>query len=178
MNRNFLFPLVFSFTAILLGSCKPEGRKGGFDEAAEKKEVWKAVETRFYSWKENDFEAHMSVYHPDWRRWTPDSRILMKKEDFTGLWNTMKDREQVIEMKLEPGEIVFYGNGDIAVAHFISTESYLWIGPEETNARGEAVERGSAHTVSMRWSDVMVKEDGKWLYVGGHRDGGTLPEGD
>jgi hypothetical protein len=30
----------------------------------------------------------------------------------------------------------------------------------------------------MRWSDVMVKEGGQWLYVGGHRDGGSIENED
>ena len=176
MIRIFLKWWAVSLVIGLLGSCDPGHREDDFSEAEEKKEVWKAVEKRFYTWKDNDFEAHMSVYHPDWHRWSLDSRKLMKKGDFTSLWNTMKDNEQAIDRRLEPVDIQFYCDGKMAIVHFISTESYLWIGQEETTPAGEVLGRGSAHTSTMRWSDVMVKEDGKWLYVGGHRDGGYLED--
>ena len=174
MIRIFLRLFSVAFAAGLLWSCNPQGQDDMFSEADQKKEVWKAVEKRFYSWKDNDYEAHMSVYHPDWRRWSLNSRKLMKRDDFTSLWNTMKDNEQVIDLDLEPVEITFYNGGRTAIVHFISTESFLWIGQEETNTTGKTIGRGSVQTSTMRWSDVMVKEDGKWLYVGGHRDGGSI----
>ena len=86
----------------------------------------------------------------------------------------MKNDEQVIDMELEPVEIKFYCDGDMAIAHFLSTESFLWTGASKTNDDGEFIERGSVLTTTMRWSDVMVRENGKWLYVGGHRDFGSL----
>lgn len=176
--KKFIFnllPVLFIIT--MVAGCKQATEPGsGFNEQEEKEAVWKAVETRFYTWRDNDFEGHMQVYHPEWRRWSLNSRKLMRKDDFTGLWDTMKNDEQVIDMKLEPVEIRFYCNGEMAIAHFISTESFLWTGEARTNDDGEKVERGNVEKVVMRWSDVMVKENGKWLYAGGHRDFGYLPE--
>ena len=175
MYKTLTTILLFLAGTVYLGSCnRVEQNPDGFDESKEKKAVWKAVETRFYSWKDNDYDAHMAVYHPEWRRWSLNSRKLMKKDDFTGLWEMMKNDEQVIDMELEPVEIKFYCDGDMAIAHFLSTESFLWTGASKTNDDGEFIERGSVLTTTMRWSDVMVRENGKWLYVGGHRDFGSL----
>lgn len=177
MNRIIINLLPALFIILAFGACKQATEPASdFNEADEKKAVWEAVETRFYTWRDNDLEGHMQVYHPDWRRWALNSRQLMKKEDFIGLWDTMKADEQVIDMELEPVEIRFYCNGEMAIAHFISTESLLWTGNARTNNDGGKVERGNVEKVVMRWSDVMVKEDGQWLYVGGHRDFGRLPE--
>ena len=85
MNKTLTTILLFLAGTVYLGSCnRVEQNPDGFDESKEKKAVWKAVETRFYSWKDNDYDAHMAVYHPEWRRWSLNSRKLMKKDDFTG----------------------------------------------------------------------------------------------
>jgi hypothetical protein len=160
------------FSLLMISCGQQQHVKQEVDEATLKKEVWKAVETRFNTWRDNDYEGHMAVYHPDWRRWSPDSLFLMKKEDFTGLWDMMKSEEQLVDLELEPVEIMLYNNGNMAIAHFVSTESFVWTGDQKTDDKGRRIERGSLQTVIMRWSDVMVKEDGRWLYVGGHRDFG------
>jgi hypothetical protein len=177
MRKALPIILLLMAGAAFLGSCsRTNNNPGNFDEQREKEAVWKAVETRFYSWKDNDYDAHMAIYHPEWRRWSLNSRELMKKDDFIGLWEMMKNDEQVVDMTLEPVEIKFYCDGDMAIVHFLSTESYLWTGTSKSDDDGELIERGSVLTTTMRWSDVMVREKGKWLYVGGHRDFGSLEE--
>ena len=32
-------------------------------------EVWQVVEKRNSTWKENDFNGHMAIYHPDFKRY-------------------------------------------------------------------------------------------------------------
>ena len=177
MKSIATLPLAAILAMLIAASCSREqGNNQVFNESEAKKEVWEAVATRFSTWKDNDFDGHMAVYHPLFRRWSLDNTKLMTKEDFKGLWDQMKNNEQVIDMELEPVEIVFYDSGNMAIVHFLSTESFVWTGDAKTNDTGEIIQRGSVETVTMRWSDVMVKEDGKWLYVGGHRDYSGLPD--
>lgn len=177
MKNDLIRTVAISLIFLFIYSCGGDRNSSvNFDESEAKKEVWKAVETRFFSWKDNDYDAHMAVYHPEWRRWALSTKHLMNKDDFINLWDTMKNNEQVISMELEPVEIQFFGDGSLALVHFISTESYLWTGPTKTDDQGKVFERGSVHTVSMRWSDVMVNEEGRWLCAGGHRDYSFLRE--
>jgi hypothetical protein len=177
MKNDIIRTAAISLILLFIYSCGRDGNGSpDFNKAEAEKEVWKAVEKRFVSWKDNDYDAHMAVYHPEWRRWSLSTRQLMKKEDFINLWDTMKNNEQVISMELEPEEIQFFGDGSFALAHFITTETFLWTGNSKTDDQGRVFERGSVHTVKMRWSDVMVKEEGRWLCAGGHRDFSFLRE--
>ena len=54
-----------------------QGSNERIDEDSIKEEVWKVVEKRNSTWVENDFEGHMSIYHPDFRRWSLHSKMLM-----------------------------------------------------------------------------------------------------
>ncbi|MHC4946849.1 MAG: YybH family protein [Planctomycetota bacterium] len=138
--------------------------------------VWKAVDVRNATWRENDFEGHMAVYHSDFRRWTLHSPKLMTKPEFAALWNSIKRNEQVISLEVEPEEVVFYAGGDVAIAHDTIHETWKWIGDEKTNGEGRAVRKGDIQSGSLRFSDVFVDVDGNWRYVGGHRDRMALKE--
>lgn len=85
--RVFLFLMISSvsyFTVLAQETNKLN------EEESIKEEVWKVVEKRNSTWAENDFEGHMSIYHPDFRRWTLHSKVLMTKDIFASFWNDIK----------------------------------------------------------------------------------------
>ncbi|MEK6153544.1 hypothetical protein WIW50_09800 [Flavobacteriaceae bacterium 3-367] len=166
---------ILGFVAIVFLSCnnkKEESPK--LNKAEIEKELWKAIEARFYSWRDNNYDAHMETYHPHWRRWSLTSKKLLKKEGFINLWDYVKKNEEVIEMELEPIEFTIMGNGETAIVHFVSKETFKWIGPSEPSIYGEYMEKDSIYTGTLRWSDVLVKVNGKWQCIGGHRDKSQL----
>lgn len=137
------------------------------DWTSVQREVWDAVETRVAAWAEDDLDTFLAYTHDDWRRWARTSGRLMVKQDYLGFWDGMKAREHVLELRLESEAVEIYGEDqDAAVAHFVTRETIRWIG----NATEEH-EPGDVFTVVLRWSEFLVKRDGRWLTVGGHRDG-------
>ncbi len=138
--------------------------------------VWKAVEARNATWRKNDFDGHMAIYHPEFRRWALNSPKLMRKADIAALWNDIKGNEEVISLEVEPEEIVFYAGGEVAIAHYTINETWKWIGDERANGKGRTVRMGDVQSGSLRFSNVFVNVDGGWLYAGGHRDGMRLKE--
>ncbi len=52
----------------------------------------------------------------------------------------------------------------MTVVHYTSAETFKWTRPE--NERGWKT--GDIYKGFVRWGVVFVKEDGKWLCIGGH----------
>ncbi len=90
----------------------------------------------------------------------------MNKEDFSGLWDRMKENEEPIDMEISIVDYDILGDGNVAIVHFTSLETFKWIGDETPDGK----KPGDIYSGVARWSDVLVKEGDRWLCIGGHRD--------
>ncbi|MEH6535913.1 MAG: nuclear transport factor 2 family protein [Psychroserpens sp.] len=146
------------------------------EEESIKEEIWKVVEKRNSTWVENDFKGHMSIYHPDFRRWTLHSKTLMTKDIFASFWDGIKKNEEVIKIDIERKEMQILDDGNLAIAHYTIDEYYKWIEENKTNDEGITIRKGQIMNGKLRFSDIYIKVDNKWLYIGGHRDKAFLKE--
>jgi len=144
------------------------------DEESIKEQVWKVVEKRNATWTENDFDGHMAIYHPEFRRWSLHSKTLMTKDIFASFWDGIKKNEEVIKIDIERKEIQILQDGNLAIAHYTIDEDFKWIAEDKTNDKGIAIVNGQKLKGNLRFSDIYIKVDNKWLYIGGHRDGAYL----
>lgn len=141
-----------------------------------KEDVWKVVEKRNSTWVDNDFDGHMSIYHPDFRRWTLHSKTLMTKDIFASFWDGIKKNEKVLKIDIERKEMQILQGGTMAIAHYTVDEDYQWIGEDKTTDEGTIIREGQVINGKLRFSDIYLKVDNKWLYIGGHRDKAFLKE--
>lgn len=95
----------------------------------------------------------------------------MSVADLDDLWEEFTRNEEYTGVRLEPVAIDLFGEGRFAAAHYVAHAHVRWIGEAFTAASGRRVQAGDEATIPVRWSDFLVKEGGKWLYVGGYRDG-------
>jgi ketosteroid isomerase-like protein len=146
------------------------------EEESIKEDVWKVVEKRNTTWVENDFNGHMSIYHPDFRRWTLHSKTLMTKDIFASFWDGIKKNEEVIKIDIERKEMQILDDGNLAIAHYTINEDYKWIGEDKTNDEDIITRKGQIMNGKLRFSDIYLKVNNKWLYIGGHRDKAFLKE--
>lgn len=158
--------LLIGIITVLSFSCNSNKQKPEVDKKQIEKELLTAIEDRFFSWRDNDFEAHMKTYHQNWKRWAMREDNLLTKEEFSGLWDYMKKGEESQEVEIKLVDYDILGDGNVAFVHFTATETFKWIGPD--NERGWKT--GDIYKGPLRWSDVLVKENGTWLCIGGHRD--------
>ncbi len=64
-----IFRLLLAAITLGICSCNSNDKKPMDQDPGQlEKELTSAIEERFYTWKNNDYEAHMATYHPDWRR--------------------------------------------------------------------------------------------------------------
>jgi ketosteroid isomerase-like protein len=171
--RVLLFLMILSMNYFTLFA--QEVNNSHVEESIEE-EVWRVVEKRNRTWVENDFDGHMSIYHPDFRRWTLHSKTLMTKDIFASFWDGIKKNEEVIKIDIERKEMQILDGGNLAIAHYTIDEDYRWIEEDITNEEGITIRKDQIMNGKLRFSDIYIKVDNKWLYIGGHRDKAFLKE--
>ncbi|TXG36974.1 hypothetical protein [Seonamhaeicola maritimus] len=163
MRTLFLIGIITVFTF----SCKNNDQKTeALDTEQIENELKASIESRFFAWQKNNYETYVAGYHVDWKRWGMREDVLNTYSDMRGFWDYMKANEESQEMEINLIDYDLMGDGNVALVHYTATETFKWIGPD--NQRGWKT--GDIYKGILRWSDVMVKEDGKWLCIGGHRD--------
>jgi ketosteroid isomerase-like protein len=119
----------------------------------EQKEIW-AVEEKCWSLnKPTDLEALMSLYHPDYRGWNYLSPLPSGKDQVRKWMGYYMNEGEVAIYDIRPVEIFVRGN--VAFAHYY----YRIITKDK---------KGEEKAESGRWTDIFMKEGGKWLCIGDH----------
>jgi len=136
----------------------------------EQRAVLQAVEGRWSDWKNDNLEGFLARHSPAWRRWSLRQNKLETRKDMEGFWQRAKSFEKTVSFEIQPIAIEIYGDGRFATAHFIALESVEFIKDRPTRT-GENVPKDTKADLKLRFSDFLVKENGKWLVVGAYRDG-------
>ena len=114
--------------------------------SAEQKEVWKVVK---WTWDEDDEDWCAKVCHPNLLAWGNENPAPRNREQVSAWWKRTSEMSTTLEAEVTPIGIAIQGN--TAVAHyFYSTLS------EDKD--------GKRTTENGRYTDVLIKEDGKWVY--------------
>ncbi|MEL4455998.1 hypothetical protein [Lutimonas vermicola] len=88
----------------------------------------------------------------------------------------LKKKEEVINIEIERKKMQILDDGNLAIAHYTIYEEYKWIGENGTKDDGATIQNDQIMNGKLRFSDIYLKVDNKWLYVGGHRDGAFLKD--
>jgi ketosteroid isomerase-like protein len=104
------------------------------------REVWQTVEARWRAWQAGDLEKMLALYHPRFHAWNRVSGRL--------------DGHDAVEL-YEKFAAVFY----------VSRETVKQI-PVTTGAETVSAAGTEPTVVTIRWSDYLVKDGGRWLFVG------------
>ena len=158
---------LIGFISILTLSCNSnEQEQLTIDTTQIEQELLSSIEERFFAWRDNDYNTYIAGYDSDWKRWGMREDVLNTSDDIRGFWDYMKANEESLEMEIEMVDFDLMGSGNVALVHYTSIEKFKWTGSE--NQMGWKA--GDIYKGFARWSDVLVKKDGKWLCIGGHRD--------
>lgn len=147
MRRLPLWLLVTALLATL-----PSAVSAG-DWSAEQKEVWDAIETCDQAYAAKNSEAFLDCIHDDFSGWLYSEPVPRGKAAFEKVGMYMFKTRDVLATELRPIDIKVYGN--FAVIH------YFFVNMTKDQDGKESYEQG-------RWTDVMLKEDGKWRWIADH----------
>ena len=137
-------------------------------------QVWQAVEARNQAWVEDDRATYLAIHHPGYARWHRREPRLEERSDVEAFWNRVHDVEQSVSIEVVPERLQFLADGKVAVAHYTIGEVVEY--RVDTQRGPNRFKAGDRAGYRIRFSDIYELRDGRWLYVGGHRDGASLPD--
>ena len=124
--------------------------------SAEQQEVWD-----FELGCQASKEAWIDCFHDDYVAWGDMSLgVPANKADVVAIGGRNWDTTEVLLVHLKPMEITVRGNMAVALVVYTSTV--------RNNETGEVI------TQSMAWTDVCMKEGGRWYWIADH---GTVVDG-
>jgi hypothetical protein len=126
-------------------------------------EVWQAVEGRWQAWQAGNLEKMITLYHPRFHAWNRVSGRLDGHQALLDRWKTALKSESILDVKLDPIAIEVYGK--FASVFYISHETVKQIAATSDQQTGSA-QTIEPSIITIRWSDYLVKENGRWLFVG------------
>jgi ketosteroid isomerase-like protein len=117
------------------------------------KEVWKNVNDYWTLMAKGDVKGFMEYFHPDYIGWDYDSPNPMTKTE-TSKWLEFFTQGQKFPFwDIKPLAIKVYG--DVAFVHY-----YYSRVAESTD--------GKKSTENGRWTDILLKQNGRWVLIGDH----------
>lgn len=128
----------------------------------EQKSVWKTETTIFDLMMKGDLQSALTYYDDSYQGWNSDASIpipISKSEMETSANFHLAEGGKFIFHNVVP--VVIWVNGNYAYADYYFEAMWENKDGKRTNEHG-------------RWTDILLKKDGKWMLVGDH--GGSVHE--
>ncbi len=140
--------LLFTFSAMLHAQ----------EWTKEQQEVWKVVQDYWALYAKGDIKGFLDYFHKDYCGWSNDAAVPSGKEVSQKWLEYMYQGSKVPLYQIDPVCIKVFGN--TAFVHY-----YYDMIRESSDGK-------KSHSTG-RWTDILLKEGGKWLVIGDH--GGADP---
>ena len=124
--------------------------------------VWQTVESRWRAWKAGDLEKMLALYHQQFHTWNRVTGRLDGRDSMLERWKVALHSERILDVKLQPITLELYG--DFAVVFYVSRETVQTIPTASTV--GQTTASGEPTVVTIRWTDYLIRDRGRWLFVG------------
>ena len=121
------------------------------------KEVWETVNTYVNMFDKGDVQGLLSYFDESFSGWSYSLEAPHDKNSIKKMMNYWSTNNKVIYSILTPAKI--WVEGDYAFVHYYHTEL-------SEDKEGKKTWKKS------RWTDILLKKDGKWMIVGDH--GGAI----
>jgi ketosteroid isomerase-like protein len=127
--------------------------------SAAQAEVWAAIEACNANFREKRIDDAMDCIHDDFSGWLYAEPVPRGKDNFEKVGSYFMKTRETVAGELRPIDILVYD--DFAIIHYF----YIEVSKDEDGK--EDYNQG-------RWTDIMIKEKGKWRWIADH--GGTRPD--
>lgn len=130
----------------------------GQEWSEQQKEVWKNVETYWDLDAKRDLEGFMSYFHHDYSGWFNRNALPSNKASVRKFLSHFFETTKIVVQQIQPVAIKIHGN--MAIVHYYYSRVVKDVEGKERNRSG-------------RWTDILMKQGGKWVLIGDH--GGPSP---
>ena len=137
----------YLLTALVLVVVLSVSPVAGQEWSSDQQEVWKAVMS---TWDVENVDWCAAACHPNVLAWGEDYPAPRNKDQVSAWLKRDRETSTTLEAQVTPFGIVV--QGDTAVAHYYYT----------TLSENKEGKRKTEHG---RYTDVLLKEDGQWLYI-------------
>jgi hypothetical protein len=121
--------------------------------SAEQKEVWAGVETYWAVFRSANPMDFLNLVDDSYYGWYNENGAPSTKADLKKFFDYWNAKSKIVLYTITPARI--WVNGNFAYVHYYYYEV-------DEGADGKPMtERG-------RWTDILMKKDGKWILVGDH----------
>ena len=120
--------------------------------SSQEEKIWKLENKYFESWKQEDIEGIISIYHDNFVGWPTSSDLPAGKESARTFAEGTLDQLEIIEFAIDPQAIKITGN--LAVVHHF----FSW---SARDAEGKLIK------YRQRVTHTWLNEDGVWKIIGG-----------
>jgi len=152
MRKNMRFTIMT--TILLILGVGVQNKINAQEWSASQKEVWKGVNDYWAVFAKGDVAGFLEYFHPDYMGWDDNSPLPSTKPEIQKWLQLYMSGRKVLDYEIKPVGIKVYG--DFAFADYYSTLSDV---------------DGKKKMEEGRWTDILMKQGGKWLIVGDN--GGT-----
>ena len=149
------FAMGLVFTTVLTSS-----EMSGQELSPAQRELWQAVETCVDNFVNENLEGVLDCLHDDFSGWEYGDTVPRTKSTFAKFSPLDFESTEILALELRPISIRVFG--DFAVAHYSSVSAIR-------GADGKIVRERA------RWTDVLIRENGRWLWVADH-GGVVMPD--
>jgi ketosteroid isomerase-like protein len=150
-------PVLIALLALLVAAL-PTKSQAGDRWSAEQKDLWSAIESCTKLAVEKNASGVVDCYHSDFSGWLYSDPVPRGKAYQETIGKYLINVETVMAWELRPIDIKVYGN--VGFAHY-----FLVFVVKDAE--------GKHRVDTARWTDIMLKEGGKWRWIGDH--GGAKP---
>ncbi|MBU0508288.1 nuclear transport factor 2 family protein [bacterium] len=131
---------------------------------AEQKEVWAAEEKMWELMTQDNLDGFLALIHNDYVGWQYEAPVPYGKETSAKWIKYWVPQRKVLIYDLSPVAIAVFGNFAIVDYYY---QMVVEIGKDDEKKKKES---------EGRWTDIFMKEGGKWMLVGDH--GGSTDDDD
>ncbi|HEX6134802.1 MAG TPA: nuclear transport factor 2 family protein [Longimicrobiales bacterium] len=145
-----------TLAALVLGVCiATEAAAQAPTPAPIQAEVWKVVEQVWQLTGDKRLDDALAHYHAEWHRWGYSVPDLWDRDHLSAFLRASNDG---IETRTEIRPELIQLHGDAALVHYVAA------------VRAHEPQSGTMVERAIRFSDFLVREDGRWQIIGGYRD--------
>ncbi len=120
---------------------------------AEQQDVWKGVQAYWEAGMADDPSSMLTYWDDTYNGWSYQSETPNSKTDAAKYFTYWNKKGKVQYYTLKPAKI--WVNGNFAYVHYYYTQV-----TEKSD--------GTPMSEKGRWTDILMKKDGKWMLVGDH----------
>ena len=147
-RQNLINPVVVVLLMIAAGTAATAQNWSDAQKA-----VWNDVATYWQAYADGNADGMLAYFHKDYKGWDKNDPLPGSRAQSEEGIKYFLSNNTIVRHQVNPAAIEVHGN--FAFAHYYYNMTFKNAEGKNVNTRG-------------RWTDILMKSDGKWMLIGDH----------